>query len=289
MITYNEKHFIKDGKPWLPIMGEYEYSRTERGDWARGIAKMKALGLNTVQCYSIWLHHEEIKGHFDFRGNKNLRAFVRLVKEAGMKMCLRVGPWVHAELRAGGFPDWIFDRPYRRRTDDPEYLADVRLYFEELDRQCEGYLDKDGNDYAECFKYEEYGNGYMIVGTTNEGKLSKVLEVPSSYNGRPVIAIGEEAFSGCSMLMKLTIHRSITAFYDGIFTKCPHLDEVYFDYDDAPFMEDEEGALPQVSVELLRGAEADLRIYLSRECFERFVGDYNWQRYAQYFEIGEVE
>lgn len=144
MISYNEKHFIRDGKPWFPIMGEYEYSRTERGEWERGIAKMKSLGLNAVQSYAIWLHHEEIKGHFDFKGNKNLRAFVRLIKEAGMKMCLRVGPWVHAELRAGGFPDWIFEQGYKPRTNDPAYLSDVRKYFTELYRQCEGYLDKDG-------------------------------------------------------------------------------------------------------------------------------------------------
>ena len=144
MISYNEKHFLKDGKPWFPIMGEYEYSRTEKSEWERGIAKMKALGVNTVQCYSIWLHHEELKGHFNFRGNNNLRAFVRLVKEAGMKMCLRVGPWVHAELRAGGFPDWIFEEDYTPRTNDPRYLSDVRTYFTELYKQCEGYLDKDG-------------------------------------------------------------------------------------------------------------------------------------------------
>ena len=144
MISYNEKHFLKDGEPWFPVMGEYEFSRTERGEWERGIAKMKSLGVNTVQCYTIWLHHEEIKGHFNFRGNNNLRAFVRLVKEAGMQMCLRVGPWVHAELRAGGFPDWIFNQNYTPRTSNPDYLRDVRAYFEELYKQCEGYLDKDG-------------------------------------------------------------------------------------------------------------------------------------------------
>lgn len=144
MISYNDKYFVKDGEVWFPIMGEYEYSRTERREWARGIAKMKALGINTVQCYCIWIHHEEIRGHFNFRGNKNLRAFIRLVKEAGMELCLRVGPWVHAEVRNGGFPDWIYDRPYTPRTCDAAYLADVERYFRELYRQCEGYLAKDG-------------------------------------------------------------------------------------------------------------------------------------------------
>ena len=60
MIGYNEKFFENNRKAWIPIMGEYEFSRTERGEWEKGIAKMKALGINTVQTYVIWLHHEEI-------------------------------------------------------------------------------------------------------------------------------------------------------------------------------------------------------------------------------------
>ena len=86
MIGYNEMHFTENGKVWFPIMGEYEFSRTEKGEWEKGIAKMKALGINTVQTYVIWLHHEEIKGHFNFRGNNNLRAFIRLVKEGKAKV-----------------------------------------------------------------------------------------------------------------------------------------------------------------------------------------------------------
>ena len=144
MISYNEKHFTKDGKAWFPVMGEYEFSRTDRADWEKGLAKMKALGINTVQTYVIWLHHEELKGHFNFRENNNLRAFIRLVKDAGMKMCLRVGPWVHAELRSGGFPDWIYEQGYVPRTNDARYLADVRAYFEQIYKQCEGYFECEG-------------------------------------------------------------------------------------------------------------------------------------------------
>ena len=144
MIGYGEKHFTENGRVWLPIIGEYEFSRTERAEWEKGIAKMKALGINTVQTYVIWLHHEEIKGHFNFRGNNNLRAFLRLVKDAGMKMCLRVGPWVHAELRGGGFPDWVYEQSYKPRTNDAAYLSDVEKYFEEIYKQCKGYFQSEG-------------------------------------------------------------------------------------------------------------------------------------------------
>ena len=177
MISYNEKHFTENGEPFFPIMGEYEYSRTERGEWKRGIAKMKALGINTVQSYCIWLHHEEIKGHYNFRKNNNLRAFLRLVKDADMKMCLRIGPWVHAELRNGGFPDWIFTQGYKPRTNDPRYLADVKAYFTELYKQCKGYLPSDGGPIFALQIENEFR--HSTAGSYGEGVLhfKKLTEI----------------------------------------------------------------------------------------------------------------
>ncbi len=144
MITYDRLSFFKEGKPWLPIMGEYQYSRSDCRYWADGLAKMKALGIDVVASYAFWLCHEEIKGRYNFRGNHNLRKFVREIQDAGMYMCLRIGPWVHAEARNGGFPDWIYEQGYTPRTNDPRYMADVERYFKELYKQCEGYLYKDG-------------------------------------------------------------------------------------------------------------------------------------------------
>ena len=40
-----EKHFTNDGKVRFAIMGEYEFSRTERAEREKGIAKMKSLGI----------------------------------------------------------------------------------------------------------------------------------------------------------------------------------------------------------------------------------------------------
>ncbi|MBO5223356.1 MAG: beta-galactosidase [Clostridia bacterium] len=143
-IGYNEKYLIKDGKPWFLVMGEYEYSRSDCRYWKDGILKMKALGCNAVQSYVIWSHHEEIEGKFNFRGNNNLRKFIREIKDAGMLMCLRIGPWVHGEVRNGGFPDWMFEKNMKTRTDDPEYMAVLERYLREIYKQCEGYMLEDG-------------------------------------------------------------------------------------------------------------------------------------------------
>ncbi len=147
-IGYNDYYFEKDGKPWLPIMGEMHYSRTERRHWKRSLYTMKAGGVEIVACYNIWIHHEEIEGRYDFTGNKDLRAFANEVKDAGMYMFLRIGPWVHGEVRNGGFPDWLFDKAERegfelRRYNEP-YFAEARKYYQKLYEQVEGLFFKDG-------------------------------------------------------------------------------------------------------------------------------------------------
>lgn len=171
MITYDNICYYKDGLPWCPVMGEFQYSRTDWRYWKEGLAKMKATGINTVASYVFWLHHEEIKGKFNFRGNCNLRKFVREIKESGMLMCLRIGPWVHAEARNGGFPDWLYEEPCKRRSNDSLYMQYVERLFRELYKQCEGYMYKDGgpifaiqveNEYAQWGKQsDDFGDVHI--------------------------------------------------------------------------------------------------------------------------------
>ena len=129
MITYNNLHFIKDGKPWFPVMGEFQYSRQDKRFWKDGLAKMKATGVDVVASYAIWLHHEEIEGEFNFDGNCDVRTFLQEAKDAGLLVSFRIGPWVHGEVRNGGFPDWMYDKDFKPRTNDPKYLEFFEKYF----------------------------------------------------------------------------------------------------------------------------------------------------------------
>ncbi len=182
MITYNKKYIMKDGKPWFLVMGEYEFSRSDSRFWKDGILKMKALGCNAVQSYVIWLHHEEIEGRYNFRGNNNLRKFVREIKDAGMLMCLRIGPWVHGEVRNGGFPEWMYDKKFKPRTNDPEYMQILERYLTELYKQCEGYLYKDGGPIFSIQVENEYqkhawgGNQTREDGDAHVNAIVKMLK-----------------------------------------------------------------------------------------------------------------
>lgn len=59
---------LKNGKRFLPVMGEFHYSRYEPADWEEEILKMKAGGIRIVAAYVFWIHHEERKGEWDFTG-----------------------------------------------------------------------------------------------------------------------------------------------------------------------------------------------------------------------------
>ena len=77
---------------------------------------MKAGGVDIISTYVFWNHHEEMEGEYNFSGQRNLRKFTEIVKEYGMKMFLRIGPWAHGEVRNGGFPDWLLKKDFEPRT-----------------------------------------------------------------------------------------------------------------------------------------------------------------------------
>ncbi len=103
---FDNKSILKNGKRWFPVMGEIHYSRYPKAYWKEELLKMKEGGVDLVSSYVIWIHHEEIENEWEWTGDKNLREFVETIKECGLSMILRIGPWVHAEVRNGGFPDW---------------------------------------------------------------------------------------------------------------------------------------------------------------------------------------
>jgi len=143
-ITLNNYYLIKSGKPWLPVMGELHFARYTDLLWDDAIKKMKTGGLDIVSTYCFWIHHEEIKGQFDFTGRRNLRRFVEICKENGMYVLLRIGPFCNGEVRNGGIPDWLKQQGFKSRTNDQEYLKLVKTLYQQYFDQIKGLLYKDG-------------------------------------------------------------------------------------------------------------------------------------------------
>jgi len=136
-------YLTMDGSPWLPVMGEFHYSRVPESEWKEELLKMKSAGVQIVSTYVIWIHHEEIEGKVDWSGERDLRRFVELCGRNGLYVIARIGPWTHGEVRNGGFPDWLLKEGPTRRN-DPTYMAHVGRFYAQIGTQLKGLLWKDG-------------------------------------------------------------------------------------------------------------------------------------------------
>ncbi len=143
-ITLNSKYLIRDGKPWIPVMGEVHFSRLGREDWKRELLKMKAGGITVVSTYLFWIYHEEIEGEFDFSGDLDIRKFLEICRDIGLDAVIRIGPWAHGECRNGGFPDWLLAKGITLRCNGAEYMKYARIWYTKIAERVKGLFYKDG-------------------------------------------------------------------------------------------------------------------------------------------------
>lgn len=168
----------RDGRPCIPVMGEYHYSRDARAHWREELAKMKAGGVTIVSTYAFWNVHEEIEGEADFSGGLDLRAFVRACGEQGLYVLLRIGPYAHGEARCGGFPDWLLRKGVPLRTDDEAYLALARSWYRKLFSQARGLLWKDGGPIAGVQIENELVDDAAHLATLKRIAIEEGFDVP---------------------------------------------------------------------------------------------------------------
>lgn len=177
LFAATNRFLTKDSQPWYPLMGEFHYSRYPKADWLMELYKIKSGGLNVVASYTIWIHHEEEKGQWDFSNNRDLRCFIQYCQQAGLYFFLRIGPWIHGEVRNGGFPDWLIDRPIETRTNDPQYLTYVEQYFKKIYQQCKGLLFKDGGPIIGVQIENEYGHAGGRSGAQGRAHMQTLKEM----------------------------------------------------------------------------------------------------------------
>ncbi|MDT7838484.1 beta-galactosidase [Aquabacterium sp. OR-4] len=163
-----------DGRPWLPIMGEFHYSRCPADEWPLELAKLRAGGVTVVASYVIWNHHEPQPGQWQWDGQRDLRRFVQLAHEAGLMVYLRPGPWVHAEVRHGGFPRWLVAGGGPLRCNDPAYLARVQSLYTQVGWQVQGLLWQDGGPVIGLQIENEYGSQGPGCGAEHIAELKRL-------------------------------------------------------------------------------------------------------------------
>jgi beta-galactosidase len=172
-LTVNSRYLELDGRPWLPVMGEFHYSRYPADEWEIELRKMRAGGIDIVASYVFWNHHEQTEGVFDWSGRRDLGRFVRLAGRVGLFFFLRPGPWVHAESRNGGFPDWLLATGALREN-DARYLERVARLYREVGAQLRGLSWRDGGPVLGVQLENEYDRTGPGAGAEHIAELKRL-------------------------------------------------------------------------------------------------------------------
>ena len=181
-IGITNRTLTRDGQPWLPVMGEFHFTRFPAAYWEEELRKMKAAGITIVASYILWNHVELEPGRIDWTGDRDIRRFVGLCHANGLLFFLRPGPWGHAEARFGGIPDWIVSAT-RPRSNDPAYMAQVDRFWRSLHGQVKGQMWKDGGPIVGMQIENEYnldgpGQGRAHIAALKQLALAIGYDVP---------------------------------------------------------------------------------------------------------------
>lgn len=150
--SVRENNFYIDDKKVFLNSGEIHYFRIRRELWDRHLDEAVSAGLKAVSTYVPWAWHEEEEGVFDFDGStcseKDLNGWLRMCKEHGLHAIVKPGPFILAEFRGAGLPDWFLERygeAARMRTRrgtrvlsdgvslfNENYLNKVRLWYDKV-------------------------------------------------------------------------------------------------------------------------------------------------------------
>ena len=133
---FGNKAFLLNGKPFVVKAAEVHYPRIPRPYWEQRIKMCKALGMNTLCVIVFWNIHEQRMDEFDFTGNNDLRAFIKLAQKNGMKVILRPGPYICAEWEMGGLPWWLLKKKdIRLREQDPFFIERLTKFEQKVAEQ----------------------------------------------------------------------------------------------------------------------------------------------------------
>ncbi len=154
-----EEGLYLDGEKFFLLSGDFHYFRTHPDGWRRRFRLMKDFGITAVTTYVAWNLHEPKPGVYNFEGTADLPRFLREADEEGLKVVLRLSPYMCAEWEMGGLPSWLLsDRTLCLRSRDPKFMGAVRRYFKVLCEKVRPYLCTNGGPIILVGLENEYGS-----------------------------------------------------------------------------------------------------------------------------------
>ncbi|GFY66718.1 beta-galactosidase-1-like protein [Trichonephila inaurata madagascariensis] len=158
-VDYENNCFRKDGQPFRYVSGSIHYFRVPSQLWHDRIYKMKMAGLNAIQTYVEWNHHEPEAGVYNFNGDYDLPSFLKAAYDLDMLVILRTGPFIDAERDMGGLPYWLLrvDPKMKMRFYDPNFIKYIDKWYNVLLPIIEPFLYNNGGPIISIQIENEYG------------------------------------------------------------------------------------------------------------------------------------
>lgn len=78
----------------------------------------------------------------------------------------------------------------------------------------------------EKWKFTKYEDGYMVVSYQPSALGNEEVVVPKKYKGKPVLAIGKQAFANLGTLKEIELPKGILSIGSGAFKNCKNLEEI---------------------------------------------------------------
>jgi beta-galactosidase GanA len=123
-VSFDKYSLLVDGRRVVLWSGEFHPFRLPSPSlWADVLQKMRANGYNAVSIYVSWNYHSPAPGVYDFTGVRDLDLFLTTAAQAGIFVTVRPGPYINAEVDAGGFPGWMTTSAGTARTNNSTYLG----------------------------------------------------------------------------------------------------------------------------------------------------------------------
>lgn len=140
-VKYDRYSLEIDGKRVFIRSGAFHYFRTPGLELARDrFLKLKAAGYNAVDIYFYWNYHSKSEGQYDFSGIKDVKKVLEAAREVGLYVIARPGPFINAEINAGGLPYWLLKNknviPRNRIGTEynysPEYMKYITEWYDQI-------------------------------------------------------------------------------------------------------------------------------------------------------------
>lgn len=121
-------------------------------------------------------------------GAHDFTKLFEIAKRVGLYVITRPGPYVNAEVNAGGFPLWLTTGAYGLlRDDDPRYLAALDPYFAEYSALTSKHLVTNGGNVLVYQIENEYGEQWKDsskkIANPSAGRYMQYLEDLARANG----------------------------------------------------------------------------------------------------------